>query len=111
MGRALSGTPTPAGPLAGFGNPTGCWREMLGSPRRVEGTDLGHNRRGGPLLADLAVGDLVDVHRVPMDWLAVGRRLQQASLDRGGDDEPDGDQVVLGDDVLFGRVRVRQRPG
>jgi hypothetical protein len=46
-----------------------------------------------------------------MDWLAVGRRLQQASLDRGGDDEPDGDQVVLGDDVLFGRVRVRQRPG
>jgi hypothetical protein len=45
-----------------------------------------------------------------MDWLAVGRRPQQASLDRGGDDEPDGDQVVLGDDVLLGRVQVRQRP-
>ena len=86
---------------------------MSGSPRRVEGTDLGHDRRdvvGGPLLADLAVGDPVDVCRVPMDWLAVGRRPQQASLDEGGDDEPDDDQVVFGDDVLLGRVQVRQRP-
>ena len=85
--------------------------EMSGSPRRAEGTDLGHDRRDvvvGRLLADLAVGDPVDVHRVPMDRLAVGRRPQQASLDRG--DEPDDDQVVLGDDVLLGRVRVRQRP-
>ena len=86
---------------------------MSGSPRRVEGADLGHDRRdvvGGPLLADLAVGDPVDVHRVPPDRLAVGRGPQQGSPDRGGDDEPDDDQVVLGDDVLLGCVQVRQRP-
>jgi hypothetical protein len=70
---------------------------MSGSPRRVEGTDLGHDRRddaGGSLLAELAVG----------------RHPRQASLDRGGDDEPDDDQVVLGNDVPLGRLQVRQRP-
>ena len=86
---------------------------MSGSPRRVEGTDLGHDRRdvvGGPLLADLAVGDPVDVHRVPPDRRAVGLRPEQASFDRGGDDEPDDDQVILGDDVLLGRMQVWRRP-
>ena len=99
--------------LAEFRNRAGCWPGMSGSPWRVEGADLGHDRRdvvGGPLLADLAVGDPVDVHRVPPDRLAVGRHPQQASLDRGGDDEPDDDQVVLGDDVPLGRAQVRQRP-
>src|SRR5258707_15682607 len=86
---------------------------MSGSPWRVERTDLGNDRRdvvAGPLLADLAAGDPVDVVRVPPDWLAVGRHPQQASPDGGGDDEPDENQVVFGDDVLLGRVQVRQCP-
>src|SRR5882672_1186696 len=85
---------------------------LSGGPRRLERPQLGHHRRdvvGGPLLADLAIGDPVDVDGVPPDRLAVGRDAQQAALDRGGDDEPDDDQVVLGDDVLLGRVQVRHR--
>src|SRR5258707_10904681 len=69
--------------LAEFWNRAGCWPGSSGSPRRVEGADLGHDRRdvvGGPLLADLAVGDPVDVHRVPPDRLAVGRRPSRLPL-------------------------------
>jgi hypothetical protein len=100
--QAVVRHPPPAWLLAG----------MSGGPRRAEDTELGHDGRdvvGRPFLADLAVGDPVDVHGVPPDRLAVARHAQQAALDRGGHDEPDHDQVVLGGNVLLGRVQVRQR--
>ena len=86
--------------------------ERSGSPRRVEGADLGHDRRdvaGGPLLADLAVGDPVDVHRVPPGRLAVGRRPQQGSPDCGGDDEPATTRSFSAM-MSCPAVQVRQRP-
>src|SRR5258708_13736748 len=104
---------SPAGG-ARAGKPAGLAADGLsGSPGRGEDTDLGHDGRdvvGGPFLADLAVGDPVDVDGVPPDRLAVGRHPEQASLDGGGDDEPDHDQVVLGGAVLPAPRPVRPLP-
>src|SRR5258708_37534728 len=104
---------SPAG-RAPAGKPAGLAADGLsGSPGRGEDTDLGHDGRdvvGGPFLADLAVGDPVDVDGVPPDRLAVGRHPEQASPDGGGDDEPDHDHVVLCRGVPLGPGPVPGRP-
>lgn len=64
----------------------------------VEGTKLVHDVGGGvgrPFLADSAVGDPVDIDRVPVNLTATGGYAQQVALVRRGNHESQHDQVAL----------------